>query len=329
MKISRRRKHNKRSKHTKRSKYTRHTKHGGGKHYKNKRTYRKHPRKLKHKIRLQRGGVKTKINNFMKVSTDLGIIVYFFEDDNDANTVYDSSDKHEGDANYRLDLTYTKDRRDGVLGFFKSKTKEFPNKRFDWRITLLSIREILELEGEILKYRYTYKIQLCCRLKDSRYITFDTYAYADTIDNRRGFKNEILDRWGNYSIHVVNEDASDHSNPYESLEKGLVLKGTISQTCYDVVESLTDDNIRIYTFPYMQNITTFEKIVNIFYQLKMKADLKVLSYLGKTSFAMRDKIETRDDHSRLQRQNTVLSSGIPVLSSGVPRFLSIPSSSRQ
>ena len=56
MKISRRRKYNKRSKYTKRVKYTRHTKHGG-KHYKNKRTYRKHPRKLKHKSRLQRGGV--------------------------------------------------------------------------------------------------------------------------------------------------------------------------------------------------------------------------------------------------------------------------------
>jgi hypothetical protein len=59
MKISRRRKHNKRSKYTKRVTYTRHTKHGGGKHYKHKRTYRKHPRKLKHKSRLQRGGVKT------------------------------------------------------------------------------------------------------------------------------------------------------------------------------------------------------------------------------------------------------------------------------
>lgn len=55
MKISKRMRHAKRGKHTKRAKYTRHTKHRG-KQYKNKRTYRKHPRKLKHKSRLQKGG---------------------------------------------------------------------------------------------------------------------------------------------------------------------------------------------------------------------------------------------------------------------------------
>ena len=48
--------HAKRGKHTKRVKYTRRIKHGGKK-YKNKRTYHKHPRKLKHKSRLQNGGV--------------------------------------------------------------------------------------------------------------------------------------------------------------------------------------------------------------------------------------------------------------------------------
>ncbi len=291
MKISRRRKYNKRSKYTKRFKYTRHTKRGGGKHYKNKRTYRKHPRKLKHKSRLQRGGVIQRYNDWMEVDTIThangnNSNLYIFRDKKENYTVFDSSDEHEGQANYVLELTYTKDRRGDTFipPFFKSKTKEFPNKRFDWRITLISIDEIQE--GTNLRYRYTYKIQLCCRLKDGRYITFNTGAYADTIDNKQIRHNTITSEiWTNSSIHVVNEHAFSGG---KRLSEGMILTGTISRTCYDNVDvSSIGDNTRVYTFPIAQNSITFQKIVNIFHDLKRKADVHVLEKLGISDFATR------------------------------------------
>ena len=290
MKISRRRKHNKRSKHTKRVKYTRHTKHGGGKHYKNKRTYRKHPRKLKHKSRLQRGGVIERYNDFMEVNTIThtngnNSNLYIFRDTQEKYTVFDSSDNHERQANYVLELTYTKDRRGDTFipPFFKSKTKEFPNKRFDWRITLISIDEIQEDTN--LRYRYTYNIQLCCRLKDGRYITFNTGAYADTIDNKAMRHNTLTNIWTCSSIYVVNEHSSSNG---KCLSEGLMLTGTISGKCYDNVDvSSSGDNTRVYTFPIAQNRITFEKIVNIFHELKRKADEHVLKKLDIPSFTSR------------------------------------------
>jgi hypothetical protein len=328
MKISRRRKHNKRSKYTKRVKYTRHTKRGGGKHYKNKRTYRKHPRKLKHKSRLQRGGVKIKINDFMKISTDLGVIQYFFEDEDDKYTVSDSSDNPKRQP---LELTYTKDRRGDTFipPFFKSKTKEFPNKRFDWRITLLSIREIPDKihEVRLFTYRYSFKIQLCCMLKDGRYITFNIYAYADSKNNYLTFNNTLHETWICNSIHVQNED--DVSEGYKSLDTGLVLKGNISEHCYDddgvsmsddLDVSMIDDNTRIYTFPYIQNSGTFQQIADILYTLKKKADEHVQFYLG-MSYPMRLDHSYPGHIERLKRLESLkdLSANSP---QEKPRFLS-------
>lgn len=279
MKISRRRKHNKRSKYTKRVTYTRHTKHGGGKHYKNKRTYRKHPRKLKHKSRLQRGGGKIKINDFMKISTDLEVIEYFFEDKDGKYTVSDSSDNPKRQP---LELRYTKNKRGNtyIPPFFKGNKTMFP-RTFQWRITLSSIREIPE--ERLFTYRYSFKIQLCCMLKDRRHITFITYAYADSKSNYQIFRNPVNEPWIYNSIHVQNEDVSEG---YKSLDTGLVLKGTISEHCYDDV-IMSGDNTRIYTFPYIQNSGTFQQIADILYTLKEKADEHVQFYLD-VSYEMRE-----------------------------------------
>ena len=111
--------HAKRRKHTKRAKYTRHTKHRG-KQYKNKRTYRKHPRKLKHKSRLQNGG-------------------------------YDYTPNEEYSVPGQIMISYKKAERSGLLGVFKDKNRQFIEP-FEVTVKLTKISNIPFTYEEFISY---------------------------------------------------------------------------------------------------------------------------------------------------------------------------------
>ena len=154
MKISRRRKHNKRSK------YTRHTKHGGGKHYKNKRTYRKHPRKLKHKIRLQRGGVITetqKKNYTLRLDSEFPVdATYLFD------TSYVTLTTEIKLSLYYQDLDYVYDRPERkpelLLRDIKNPEIRKDAKEFTCNIELVSVR-VTNYDDDVPS-KHTYKFKL-------------------------------------------------------------------------------------------------------------------------------------------------------------------------
>ena len=145
---------------TKHYKYMRHTKHGGGgKKYKTKRTYHKHSRKLKHKSRLQKGGMwrsrkvapelfefptpapYNELINYqdMTVSTNSrGNDTYSFVNTSGQSPIFYSSTG----------------KRNMVLSFIKvqpGRTKSL-TKHFNWLIALKQIEDITRPEGLYLMF---------------------------------------------------------------------------------------------------------------------------------------------------------------------------------
>ena len=215
---------------TKRYKYMRHTKHGG-KQYKTKRTYRKHSRKLKHKSRLQKGGMWSSSSKVapepFKFPTPApydelikyqGMTVSTKSDGNDTYSFVNTS----GQSPIFYSST---GNRNMVLSFIKvqqGRTKPL-TKNFNWLIALKQIEDITRPQGLASRYKYTYSIMLSRLSKRRQTITLNTDAYLIL------FPGSISNSLEPKDIFIENDDqpsgtASSDKVLKPSLAQGLTLK---------------------------------------------------------------------------------------------------------
>jgi hypothetical protein len=187
MKISKRMRHAKHGKHTKRAKYTRHTKHRG-KQYKNKRTYRKHPRKLKHKSRLQKGGVEQ--CNFEAPINSTSYSA-------DCELTYKRKGAFTNKTkSFEMVLTYDSDKtmenKNSVLPYYPNRD-DISNIRQLLKPSSIGSNDIISAESNLL---CIFMLELTS--KDEKRQQFQVYFRVDTIvvafKNRKVNEVDIIDR---------------------------------------------------------------------------------------------------------------------------------------
>ena len=272
MKLSRRVKHAKRIKHTKRVKYTRHTK-NGGKQYKHKRTYRKHLRKLKHKSRLQKGGVDPQ-TDFTFYGKEYAFSLPKFPVEL---------------AQISTRLYYKKSERTGFFKTFKS-ADELLHQEFNVIVQLMCHAKLSDNIGLFL-----YNVKMNNIDTQKTHISLEFYVFVDDGSKETTPTTEqILELNQIYywdSLDPISKKAilseptlqnvlKRYSNSLPTFANGLKL----------VPAKLSEKLPKNFTFPVDSN-TNFSKIVKLLSNLRQIGNLKI-----------KEEQQQRQQRQRQQRQ---------------------------
>jgi len=280
---------------TKHYKYMRHTKHGGGgKKYKTKRTYHKHSRKLKHKSRLQKGGMwrsrkvapelfefptpapYNELINYqdMTVSTNSrGNDTYSFVNTSDQSPIFYSSTG----------------KRNMVLSFIKvqpGRTKSL-TKHFNWLIALKQIEDITRPEGLGSRYKYTYSIMLSRLSKRRQTITLNTDVYLILFPGSLSNSLKLKD------IFIENDD-----QPSGTVSSDKVLKPTLAQGL--TLKVYTNGKITEgETYTFSPDVNDYDMIKTNILLLRRIGDIIVLKNLYNSLNDAKDRNSSKDVIERI------------------------------